>query len=423
MVDKAHAQLSASGSERWMNCPASIAHCKDIPDEPSSPYAQEGTEAHECVEKLLLSIQNFGAQAAVNTLKGKYPEEMVDHALRAATYIVSKARKGSLLMAEQKVSLEHIAPGMFGTLDAAIVDEFNRLWVFDFKYGQGLVVSPEENSQLIYYALALAHKYHYNFTDVCLSIIQPRTDDDRGPIREWVIPIEALEVWEDKFKVAVERTEDPLAEYRSGDWCRWCKGKATCPELSNKSFHQAQIDFEPNSALPVFREPDELKARGLSNTLKAIEKIEMWAAAVKARAFQLMERGEHIDGFKLVEKRSIRKWNDPRRAEKAAYHIYGDAIFTKELKSPAQLEKIHPDAKKFVEKNTTSLSSGLTMVGENDPRPAVARADSDFGNMDADAFYEKVAKSVFKKLKTKTGPGARKTKTKISRKGKKNGKR
>ena len=36
-----HAKLSASGSKKWINCPASIAMESKFPDE-SSEYAKEG---------------------------------------------------------------------------------------------------------------------------------------------------------------------------------------------------------------------------------------------------------------------------------------------------------------------------------------------------------------------------------------------
>src|SRR5690606_30590166 len=47
-----HALLSASGSERWLNCPGSVRLEQDFPDT-TSPYAQEGTAAHELSEIML----------------------------------------------------------------------------------------------------------------------------------------------------------------------------------------------------------------------------------------------------------------------------------------------------------------------------------------------------------------------------------
>ena len=44
-----HAYLSASASHRWLKCPPSAKLCAEMKDE-SSPYAQQGTDAHELCE-------------------------------------------------------------------------------------------------------------------------------------------------------------------------------------------------------------------------------------------------------------------------------------------------------------------------------------------------------------------------------------
>ena len=51
-----HAFLSPSASHRWLNCPPSAKLCAALPDQ-TSPYAAQGTDAHELcaylVEKAL----------------------------------------------------------------------------------------------------------------------------------------------------------------------------------------------------------------------------------------------------------------------------------------------------------------------------------------------------------------------------------
>ncbi len=48
-----HAYLSASASHRWLSCPPSAKLCAEINDE-ASPYAQQGTDAHELCEYKVL---------------------------------------------------------------------------------------------------------------------------------------------------------------------------------------------------------------------------------------------------------------------------------------------------------------------------------------------------------------------------------
>src|SRR5690606_41365480 len=51
-ADRAHALLSASQAERWINCPPSARLTEHIPDR-HSEYANQGTAAHEYAEMLL----------------------------------------------------------------------------------------------------------------------------------------------------------------------------------------------------------------------------------------------------------------------------------------------------------------------------------------------------------------------------------
>ena len=49
-----HALLSASASKQWLNCPPSAKLCAEQEDR-ASPYAQQGTDAHELCEYKVLS--------------------------------------------------------------------------------------------------------------------------------------------------------------------------------------------------------------------------------------------------------------------------------------------------------------------------------------------------------------------------------
>ena len=52
MMTNKHSKLSPSSAHRWMACPGSVRLEAQFPDE-SSPYAKEGTTAHELVESMM----------------------------------------------------------------------------------------------------------------------------------------------------------------------------------------------------------------------------------------------------------------------------------------------------------------------------------------------------------------------------------
>lgn len=381
---KKHAKFSASAAYRWLACPGSVALSQKAPPQTESKYAEEGTLAHECLEELL---SLYSTSVPHRSFAGKFTKEMIAHAQKAVAGIMGRIPKNAKCMSETKSDLSFIHPDMWGTADAVIVEEFGRLTVIDYKYGAGIPVDPEENPQLIFYALGIAHHYNYNFKDVALVIIQPRADHPRGPVREWVISIDELLKWSYKFREGVVLANQSDAPLSAGDHCRFCPAAPICPEISSRALRQAKVDFGPASGQLALPEPSLFfEGRNLGQTLDALDRVETWIGAVRVHAHQLLERGEKIAGYKLVQKRSTRKWTDLTVAIKAALRDLSEGAFTEpELKSPAQLEKSADNeedkrlVEKFIGKYASSISSGTTFAKESDPRPSINSLIDDFG--------------------------------------------
>lgn len=238
---KAHSTFSASGSDRWLNCNGSITLSEKAPPPKESIYAKEGTDAHTCLETIL---KNKNPYSTAEFLKKRFPKQMVAHALKTYEFIKSKHAPGTELLCETRVDLSWIEPGMFGTVDAAVIDLFGTLWVCDFKYGAGRLVEPEDNTQMIYYALGLAHQYDYNFKDVEIVIAQPRIVHKLGSNRSHVMSIAELKKYADVFKKGVEDCKDPFALLKPGRWCYFCPAQTICPIIGEKAFENAQNDFD-----------------------------------------------------------------------------------------------------------------------------------------------------------------------------------
>lgn len=255
--ERAHSKFSASGSERWFNCPGSVALSEGLPDK-SSPWAEEGTQAHEVLEALLrieLSGNDGGTIADYEEVFRNKPKEMFSYGAEAVKYITDLYYKtqGAEISVEERVYLDFLHAEAFGTYDSRIVEYFGTLHVFDYKYGAGHAVSPVKNLQMLFYAVALAHKYQWNFKKVRMWIIQPRIKGYDGPTF-WEISILELLEYVPKFKAAIERVEENPDLYiewtaDSGvkdDWCHWCKAKTICPVKTAQRHDKASLIFKRN---------------------------------------------------------------------------------------------------------------------------------------------------------------------------------
>jgi hypothetical protein len=241
--ERKHAKLSASGAERWTQCPGSVKLSEGIPDR-DSPWSLEGTRAHEVLENVLRGvIQN--SKSTPDRHSG-IPREMLQHVLNTARFVFSihTQHPHSELLVEDRISLDFIHPDMWGTFDAAVVDHFGILHVFDFKYGAGHPVSPEQNLQAIFYGLGLAHAYDYNFEKIRLWIIQPRIPNYQGPAF-WDLSVHRLRSYIRVFAEAVRAIEQPDPALREGPHCFFCKAKAICPLKRQSKMAQGKLIFKP----------------------------------------------------------------------------------------------------------------------------------------------------------------------------------
>lgn len=357
---KKHAKYSASGSSRWLNCAASVSLSEKVPKPPDNKYSIEGTKSHTVLEAILTG-GSFDFEAVV------YTADMVKYAREAQKYVRSFETDFSKLLVEEKVSLEFIHPEAFGTSDIAVVDESETLDTMDYKYGAGYAVEVKDNPQLIFYALGFAHRYNYDFKTVRVHIIQPRADHPDGPYRLAELSIKELKQWAFKFEQAIEKAEKKNPKAVPGEWCRWCPAALICPAISTQKLSEARADFEDNTSLTLPSAPQLSKFKDLSTALAAFPYIEMWMKSVRAYAYSELERGRKVPGYKLVPKRGSRQWNNQKQAIRDALKIFpAKKIYESKFISPAKMEKIA--GKKWVEKRSSKVSSGQTMVCESDSR-------------------------------------------------------
>lgn len=250
--ERAHSKYSASGSERWLNCAASVELEEKAGPKPDTPWSLEGTHAHEGLEKLLkLRLKKRGAVLELAEWEAwkddpKTDFDMIGFVELTADKIFEIAAKyDGELLAEKRIYNLNIDKEMFGTTDAAIIEILGHLHVFDFKYGQGHVVDPTENTQLLQYALGFANENDWMFTHVTLHILQPRAGKKWH--KDWTITIEELqEKWLPLFQKGVARVKRGGNKPFPGSWCHWCGGKKLCSAMQEKSFQKVSDTFSNN---------------------------------------------------------------------------------------------------------------------------------------------------------------------------------
>lgn len=274
-----------------------------------------------------------------------------------------------MTMAEARVYVEEkveITPDVWGTCDAAIIVN-NVAVIVDFKYGAGVAVSPKDNPQMYCYALGILRR-HPEVEKVRVVIVQPRAQGDA--IKEHWITAAELVAWGDEVLLpAVGRVVTNREELCAGDHCRFCPALAICPEHSKRMLAEAQMDF--GRVTPPA--PDDLTIEQLSKVLALSEIINAWVGSCKAYAQSRLEMGYEVPGWKLVAKRSVRKWSD--EAEAKLPEILGDAAYERRLVSPATAEKV---AKKL-KLNVDSLKplwvkpeNGYALAQDTDKRAEIA---------------------------------------------------
>lgn len=368
-----HSSVGASTAERWWNCPGSVRAVAAIPKQPDSPYAAEGTAAHElgeiCLRDGLDAAQHVG-EFAKNGIE--FTDEMAEAVqmyldtvrFDMATYDLTKED----IKVEHRFHLTHIDRDAYGTNDCNLPVFLDKVVVYDYKHGQGVAVDAEENKQLMYYALGAIELGDYDLVEVV--IVQPRAIHKDGPIRRWTITVDDLHSFAAELKTRIEATRAANAVLNCGEWCKktFCPAMATCPAVRGRVERDAMVVFDkPIATLP---KPEDITPLTLRRLLDGMPLIEQWLKAVWAYAEQKANNGEEILGYKLVRGREgNRKWADENKVKA----VFGEECLEQVVMSPAKLEK-KLGKKNFADDGAqfTIRSEGkIILVPEDDPRQEV----------------------------------------------------
>lgn len=383
-----HSKLSPSSASRWTNCTASVQYAEDNADmivEESSSYADEGTQAHDYAEEILLG----------KTKIEDIPEDFraplqvyVDECHRVSDYMVDSSRS----FVEVEVPLYYRKEDT-GTCDFGYIGE-DTIYIRDLKYGQGVLVSAIENKQLAIYAKSFIDEYDFVYdikpeTKVNIGIVQPRVAG-QDPISTWEITVSELVLFcASEIDPAVQAIESGNTKFNcSEDTCKWCPAKGFCMARVDMMFSTLPENLEKQPA-----EYDEVKLYDIYKNSKQIGKF------LKDVEEYLLSRaldGRAVEGTKVVQGRQGNtKWKNEEDALKfmARQGLKQDERMKMTAISPTQAKKLLSDkltntrTMNAFEDKTTRSEGKPTLADISDKRESLAvgvdKADEAFAELES----------------------------------------
>ncbi len=265
-----HSKIGASSCHRFWECAGSIALGDKAKREgqvkETSRFAMEGTAAHllaeQCFKQDSLADEFVGNLFEVEDEVFKVTQGMAD-----AVQVYLDKVKGDILYHsstgrvkfgfEQKFSLSDVDEDAYGTNDAFLyVPDVKLLIIYDLKYGKGIVVEPDGNKQLMYYALGALQENHFNHLrpeveKIRLVIVQPRAKHKDGGVRYAEYSIDELMHFKMELIGRILATKEPILELKAGKHCKFCPAILIC-SIAEKSTWRGNTTVSVADAIEAF---------------------------------------------------------------------------------------------------------------------------------------------------------------------------
>lgn len=367
-----HAILSASSSHRWLECTPSARLELEFEDY-ESKAAKEGTAAHALAEHKLKRKLKMRSDRPISEFNDEdmelytddYSDYVFEHYTKAKRY-----DENAQIFIEQKLDFSCYVPDGFGTGDAVIISK-GKIQIIDLKYGQGVLVNAEHNSQMMLYALGALKKFgkEYDIKKVRMVIFQPRREN----VSVWETTVTQLKKWADKkLKPRAEMAYKGTGNYQPGSHCQFCKAATKCRARAEEKLKLAREEFK----MPPLLSDAEIEAM-----LTKIPDIKKWIEEIWDYATSEAVKGNKSwAGFKVVEGKSNRKYVDEKEVAKACINAGYNDIYVKKLITITEMEKLM-GKKEFASVLGTLIEKPAgkpTLVEESDKRPAIVTVQKEF---------------------------------------------
>ncbi len=423
-----HARLSPSSSKQWTNCTASLAMIEAnghlIPADTSSIYSSEGTTAHDHAANVLLNKITID----------EVPEDFRHYVSLYVDHCLALVPEGVSYQVEVQAPLFY-QPSSTGTCDFAVITD-GLVIIRDLKYGAGVLVSADENTQLAIYAMSLIRTVEdvYDFSNetlVNIGIFQPRHREAHDAV-PWVITLKELTEFCDAIEkkamiafggvTAVQKKLqcgkrdhtadeilacDTLIQFvpQDGDdgSCRWCDCKGWCqprisfltdvaevpgisgadvlallPDLSKEELKAPVEERIETVAVDVVPPGETVAMTNREYLVRIFSKkkaIIRFLDDVEEYLESLELAGDHTEGLKLcLGREGNRAWANEEAADTflKGQGLKQEDRYDFKLKSPTAIEKVLKDK---LEKSTRTKNRFAELISRSPAKPVLALAD------------------------------------------------
>jgi hypothetical protein len=325
-----------------------------MPDK-DSEYSTLGTAAHEVTDWARTdgkdAAEYLGRKVEVPLAQGGSKVIVVDQEMVDATnsFVEYTDALGGEMLCEQQVCYDTWVQDAFGTADDIRLQD-GIVPITDYKYGEGVQVWAENNTQMKLYALGVWQTYGhlYDIKGFRLAVFQPRLNH----VDEWEISVEDLLVWANTVvrPKAVEALK-PGAPFAAGDWCQFCKAKRTC-KTRTKYVHEVAYANDFDDEEDDMRDLQLMTNDQIAVYLGRLAELRNFANDLEKHALSLLGKGESLvhpetGPYKMVAGRSNRIFSVDedevvkRVLEDEDSFVEKDELFGKpKLLGPAGIEKL-----------------------------------------------------------------------------------
>jgi hypothetical protein len=432
-TERKHARFSPSQADRFFVCKGSANLLARVPVERrESEYAIEGTKAHAVLD-VALQYRVRSAKIAHEDYS-IYCCEVLDKdenffygSIQTAlnyVYGILDEYEDAVMYNERKVRPPiDCAPGEAdGFCDICIhIPRLRTVYIIDYKHGAGITKEVKDSRQCLQYASGFLYGPDTpinkdEIDKVIIVIVQPRAFHKDGAVREWETT--TWKVWE--YLISLEnaiydalQSDAPLVPDDNGkttDHCRFCPANFFCPTRETRAVQVINEQFRTVRDLSTAGLPDPrtLEVERLAYIRNAAPVLRSFLDDVDDYVKEILHSGQPVPGSKLVLAQARREWyGEPseiaRQLSELAAVPYDD-VWKVELIGITQAEKLVVDAYKARVKRgekekaaaearkamaylTLKQSSGnLVLVYDDDERPAVNRAQTNFAQIDGEVI-------------------------------------